>query len=157
MTSDREASRARLVESLCDHLASGRHADQWYCVDGNPSHQTIWRWRKEDGALDTAIEEARKAGAHVLVDQAVAIADGTHAIAKGPESYPGQRKTQCWARFEAAKRIYPQRYGDKVQVGGDGGAPIVVQSKAEREAELAAILVAAANRNDPQPDAEVSE
>lgn len=124
---DGETSRARLVVvgSLCEHLSDGRHADEWYGVGDNPSHQTIWRWRKADEAIDEAIEEARRAGAHVLIDQAVAIADGTHPAAKGPESYPGQRKTQCWARFEAAKRIHPQRYGDKVALGGDASAPAI--------------------------------
>lgn len=121
--SEASRARARIVESLCDHLADGKHADEWYGVGGNPSHQTIWRWGKADKAIAEAIEDARRAGSHVLVGQAVAISDGRHPIAKGPEDYPGQRRTQCWARFEAAKRINPQRYGDKVAIGGDAGAP----------------------------------
>ena len=127
--SEASRARARIVASLCDHLADGKHADQWYGVNGNPSHQTIWRWGREEKDLHDAIEEARKAGSHVIVGEAVSIADGTHPLAKGPEDYPGQRKTQCWARFEQAKRIHPQRYGDKVQVGGDPtGVPLEIKS-----------------------------
>jgi len=128
-----EASRARLavVESLCEHLSDGLHADQWYGKNGNPSHQTIWRWRRAYKPYDDAIEDARRTGSHVLIDQAVAIADGSHPVAQGPEAYPGQRKTQCWARFEAAKRINPARYGDKMALGGDASAPAIKVESAQ--------------------------
>lgn len=149
MTQIPDERRAALVDDLCGHLASGAHASQWYGQNGNPGHSAVWRWRKERPDWDEAIEAARAAGAHVLVDAAVAIADGEHPVAQGKEAYPGQRRTQVWARFEAAKRLNPRNYGDKVDVTSDGkrvGEPVDRDTAAR---EMAAILAMAAARTEP--------
>lgn len=115
-------SRASLVASLCEHLCAGNPASTWYADPANVDQKTIRRWGIQDPSIKAAVESARVEAQGVLIDQCREIADSDK-----PEAYPGQRKTQCWARLEAAKRINPQRYGDRQQVTGADGGGIVLR------------------------------
>jgi hypothetical protein len=52
----------------------------------------------------------------------------------------GHRKLQIETRLKLLAVWDPKRYGNKVQLGGDGGAPIKVEAQVEADTYLAALL-----------------
>jgi hypothetical protein len=56
------------------------------------------------------------------------------------EDMLGHRKLQIETRLKLLAVWDPKRYGNKVQLGGDGGAPIRVEAQVEADTYLAAIL-----------------
>lgn len=126
------------------------------CKEAGVAPRTVSGWKRKDETFRAAYARAREEGAESLVELAQEIAnDGSNDTYTDDEGHTrtdhdviARSKLRVDTLVKRAACFCPRVFGSRVQVGGDGGQPIVVQSKAEREAELAAILVQAAARAD---------
>ena len=133
---DREAVVNDICKQLCQGIPMAR-----ICEPVNmPNVTTVWLWEEEDKSIAQRIARARVIGAHKLVGEAVEIADAppgkTHmgVIDQGDVQ---NRKLRIWTRFEQAKRIAPERFGDKVSMEhtGAGGGPVQIANVPLTEAQ----------------------
>lgn len=137
------------AEAILDGLYEGRPLTA-ICAELGIGTQVVSKWKAKDEAFRRDFACAREEGAASRVDRA------TDAVDRATKDNWQVVKMQADHAMKVAACFCPRVFGSKVQVGGDGGAPIVVQtrSKAEQEAELAAILAQAANRLDAAGDAD---
>lgn len=129
------------AEKIIDALYEGRSLTD-ICAEIGIGTQVVSKWKAKDEEFRRAYACAREEGAAVRVERSIP------AVDKATTENWQVVKMQAEHALKIAACFCPRVFGTKVQVGGDGGQPIVVQSKAEREAELAAILVQAAARAD---------
>jgi len=134
---------ADIVEPLCAWLSEGRTLRDFCRQPGMPSRDTLEAWRRKHGEFAHRVARARDIGFDAIADQCATIADD--------EDKPGEDAQRSKLRVETRLKLLacwdPRRYGNKVQVGGDGGEPIKVAIDKDRaEKELASILANAANR-----------
>lgn len=137
-----------LAEKFCAALADGKSIRSVCKQDGMPSKATVFRWLREYPEFAKLYEVATDERADTLVDEIVEIADNCKTDADSIR----KAKLRIHARVEYAQKMKPKKYGNRVQLTGEGGGPIQHKTVTEMtDAELHAI----ANRNntDAIPDA----
>jgi hypothetical protein len=134
-----------VVASILDRLASGEPLAQ-ICRDQGMPHPTTWRdWCHADEALSIAYARARDDGFDAIAGEALRIADtprmgeivtekGDGTVERREEDMLGHRRLQIETRLKLLAKWDPKRYGDKVQLSGDGGGPIQLEA-VKRDAE----------------------
>lgn len=151
-----------IEDEIVEWISEGKTLRSYCRQDGKPARSTVHDWIHADDAFSARVARGKDVGFAAIADEALEIADtpcegvtttvdddGTKTVTG---DMLGHRKLQVETRLKLLACWDPRRYGNKVQVGGDGGSPIVVESKAKAEAELAAILSTAASRPDPGSD-----
>lgn len=139
-----------LVAEICERLSVGETMRQ-ICRDEHMPHWTqVYEWMARDEALSLRVAHAREAGFEALAEETLQISDtpvmgqkqvmGDKSTYTTVEDMLGHRRLQIETRLKLLACWSPKRYGNKVQVGGDGGAPIKVEAQVEAETLLAALL-----------------
>lgn len=107
---------------ICELLADGKHLTEISKMPGMPSVGTILGWAAGDRpGFGEAYARAREALATRLVAEALALVD--QPVKDGAEA--SALRTRADMRKWLASKLFPQRYGDKVeqtvqQLGADG-------------------------------------
>lgn len=129
-----EAVLATIVERLSD----GEPLAQICRDEGLPSYSTVYAWQQTMPHVSEAIGRARDEGEEV-------IAANTRNIARGLEGSSGdvQRdKLIIDTDLKLLAKWNPKKYGEKTQLTGDGGGPVVIATKEQRDAAVAAAIAA---------------
>jgi hypothetical protein len=130
-----------LAATFCAAIAEGGSLRAVCSRAGMPSKATAFRWLAEHADFRTMYEKATDDRADGHIEEIVDIADNcrldTESIQKA--------KLRIYARIEATQKMKPKKYGSKVQLTGDGGGAIRVQTAAAlTDDQLAAIAGGAA-------------
>lgn len=132
-----------LAAKFCAVIADGKTIRAACKLDGMPSKATIFRWLREHAEFEKMYELATDERADTLIDEIVDIADNCRVDADSIR----KAKLRIHARVEQAQRMKPRKYGNKMQLTGDGGGPVQHQvgklSDDELEAKIAALAAAA--------------
>ena len=94
--------------------------------EGMPCDDTVRAWADADPAFARDIARAREVGFDTIALDALAISDDR-------SDDPASRRVRVETRLKLLAKWDPKRYGDKVQIGGDGsGVPIMVATGVPR-------------------------
>ena len=123
-----------LKDYIIQRLSEGNFISVVCKEEGMPSPLELSRWRKADLQFAKDVEEARLMGCDVMAESTLAIADdGTNDTTLDEDgrvitnSDNAQRsKLRVWTRLELLKKMYPQKYGEKLDLnlGGQVGNPV---------------------------------
>jgi hypothetical protein len=117
-----------LAVRFCAALADGKRSIRAICAQkGMPSKATIFRWLRDVPEFLTMYEQAKDEQADTFVDEVVSIADECKPDADSIK----KAKLRIYARIEAAQKMKPKKYGQKLQLAGDGGGPIQAVTRVE--------------------------
>jgi hypothetical protein len=119
-------------------ISDGKPLREYCRQDGKPGRTTVHDWIHADAALAERVARAKDIGFAVLAEECLAIADTPQQGVTTTEDEDGtktvtgdmlgHRKLQVETRLKLLACWDPRRYGNKVQVGGDGGDPIKVET-----------------------------
>jgi len=131
-----------LAAKFCAVIADGKTIRAACKLDGMPSKATIFRWLREHAEFEKMYELATDERADTLIDEIVDIADNCRVDADSIR----KAKLRIHARVEQAQRMKPRKYGNKMQLTGEGGGPVQHQvgklSDDELDAKIAAMTAA---------------
>lgn len=124
-----------ITDALLRWIEDGRPLQQFCRQEGNPSRSVLYRWLEQDEDFAALFARARDLGADAIAEEALKIADTpvmgettTTSDKDGTtirrEDMVAHRKLQVWTRLQLLAKWNPKKYGDKLAIGGDGGAPI---------------------------------
>jgi hypothetical protein len=145
-----------LADQICDLVSNGVNLRKVCRMDGMPSWRTVYNWVVEHPEFASRLARAREMGYDALAEEALEIANTPHlgqkkvfssgagededSMTVTEDDMLGHRKLQIETRLKLLAVWDPKRYGNKVQLGGDGGNPIKVEAQVEAENLLSAIL-----------------
>jgi len=93
---------------------------------GMPCDDTVRIWAEKDAAFARDIARAREVGFDQIALDALTISDDRN-------DDPASRRVRVETRLKLLAKWDPKRYGDKLQLGGDGsGVPITIVSGVPR-------------------------
>jgi len=109
-----------LAAKFCAAIADGGSVRSVCKKADMPSKATVFRWLREYPEFAKMYELATDERADTLVDEIVEIADNCKTDADSIR----KAKLRIHARVEQAQRMKPKKYGNRVQLTGEGGGPI---------------------------------
>lgn len=146
-------------EEIVAWISEGKTLREFCRQEGKPARRTVDEWRLNDPEFSARVTRARDEGFGQIAEECMEIADDAsndwmQRIGKDGEEtgwqLNGDHVQRSKLRIETRLKLLacwdPRRYGNKVQVGGDGGEPINVTNKGDAVKELASILATAAAR-----------
>ena len=129
-----------IADKICDGLADGRSLRSICMADDMPSQSTVFRWLADErfAGFRERYARAREAQADAIFDEALDIADdgsndwmerqredgATDEVVN--HEHIARSKLRIDTRKWMAGKLSPKKYGEKLQLAGDGGGPIVV-------------------------------
>lgn len=149
----------KVMDEVCDWLASGRTIRDYCRQDGKPSDVALYQRVAVDPDLGSRIAHARAQGADRIAEEALAIADTPQegvtitddkdGRKEVREDMLGHRKLQVETRLKLLAKWNSGRYGDKTSVEHSGtiGDGLTDEQRTQR---LAEILKAARARKKPK-------
>jgi hypothetical protein len=145
-----------LADRICDLVSNGVNLRKVCRMDGMPAWRTVYDWVVEKPDFAARLARAREMGYDSLAEEALEISNtpeiGTKKVYSSgadekkdsvtvtEEDMIAHRKLQIETRLKLLAVWDPKRYGNKMQVGGDGGDPIKIRAQVEAEELLDAIL-----------------
>lgn len=109
-----------LAATFCAAIADGGSLRAVCAMKGMPSKATVFRWLRDQPDFVKLYEQATDDRADTHVDEIIEIADKCPA----DKDAVAKAKLRIYARIEAVQRMKPRKYGNKMQLTGDGGGPI---------------------------------
>ena len=114
-------------------VSSGKFISEICRLAWMPSVRAVNDWGKRDPAFAKALEAARLQGCDVLAESCLAIADDGRndyvdedGKLRADTDHIQRSKLRVWTRLELLKKMYPKKYGDKVDLnhGGQSDNPV---------------------------------
>jgi hypothetical protein len=109
-----------IAAKFCAAIADGGSLRAVCAKKDMPSKATVFRWLRDNPDFAKLYEQATDDRADAHVDEIIEIADKC----KADKDEVAKAKLQIYARIEAVQRMKPRKYGNKVQLTGDGGGAI---------------------------------
>ena len=135
-----------MVERVCEVIetTSGSLEDAFYDRDDLPAYRTVLNWERDHAEFVPRLSRAREIRAHVMVENALAIADESDRdtitkTGRNGEEYDspnGEWMARSRLRYESRKwhasKLNQRVYGDKqaIDLGGQPGNPLKTESVA---------------------------
>jgi hypothetical protein len=145
-----------IADQICDLVSNGVNLRKVCRMEGMPAWRTVYDWVVAHPEFATRLARAREMGYDSLAEEALEISNTPHigqkkvfssgagededSMTVTEDDMLGHRKLQIETRLKLLAVWDPKRYGNKVQLGGDGGNPIKVEAQVEAENLLSAIL-----------------
>jgi len=145
-----------IAEQICELVSNGVNLREVCRMEVMPSWRTVYNWVVEKPDFASRLARARELGYDSLAAEALKISDTPHlgqkkvfssgagedddSMTVTEEDMLGHRKLQIETRLKLLAVWDPKRYGNKVQLGGDGGSPIKIEAQVEADTYLAALL-----------------
>lgn len=111
-----------LAEKVCSAIADGKTIRAAAKLPGMPSKASIFRWLREHEEFQKLYEVATDERADAMIDEIVEIADNCKTDADSIR----KAKLRIWARVEQAQKMKPKKYGQKMELSGNGPAGSIV-------------------------------
>lgn len=124
-----------IADEICERLAKGEPLAQ-ICKDDNmPAVRTVSDWKAAHAAFSADFAHAREEGFDQIASECLDIADETsndtvygESGARANTEWISRSKLRIETRLKLLAKWDPKRYGDKVQLTGDGGGPLETKS-----------------------------
>lgn len=124
-----------LADAICTRIASGESLRSICEDEAMPAQSTVYLWLMREQGFSEQYARARELQAETFVDEIVEIADDGHNDwmlrkfgndERWVENGEAMRRSQIRidARKWHASKLAAKKYGDKVQVAGDGGGAV---------------------------------
>ena len=135
---------AEIVEECLDALADGMTLTAFCSEPDRPERRSIVRHVKNHPELAERFTAAREMGFDALAEEALELLDEDIPVDDKGRTDTGlvqQRKAQADARLRLLSKWCTARYGEKLQLGGDGEQPIRLTNtdRMERLLKLTAV------------------
>lgn len=111
-----------IAAEICEWLANGGNLISYCAIEGNPSHSMIYRWLEQQEGFREAYARSREVQAHADAENLNSLAEEARAGRIDPAA---ARVAADILKWTASKRL-PKAYGDKVTVGSDTNAPLII-------------------------------
>jgi len=145
-----------IADQICDLVSNGVNLRKVCRMEGMPAWRTVYDWVVARPEFAARLARAREMGYDALAEEALEIANTPHigqkkvfssgagededSMTVTEDDMLGHRKLQIETRLKLLAVWDPKRYGNKMQIGGDGGDPIKIKAQVEAEELLDAIL-----------------
>lgn len=129
--------RDAVTAEICSRVSNGEHL-RGICRENHmPNFSVVYDWINEDEDFAQRFARARETGADAIAYEALEIADtpveaireklsdGKREVTK--EDALGHRRLQVETRIKLLAKWFPKKYGDKQEITGPDGGPLVVQ------------------------------
>lgn len=144
---------AKLTDELVLWVSEGKTLAD-FCRKHELGRRTVYDWLEADAGLSARFARARDLGADAIADEILRIADdGLNDTYVDDEGKPRtdndviqRSKLRVETRLKLLAKWFPQRYGDKLQVGGAADLPALQLTHEQRAERINAILSTARNR-----------
>lgn len=132
-----------IADAICAGLSDARSLRSICLADDMPHQATVCRWLGEKERFREQYARAREAQADAIFDEMLDIADDGSNDWMQREREDGsidevlnhehvqRSKLRIDARKWMAGKLAPKKYGDKLQLAGDGGGPIAIAITSE--------------------------
>lgn len=110
-----------MMRQVCLWIAKGKTVRSFCQQPGTPAARTVYSWLDKDPVFAEEFRTARLIGHDMLAQECLDIADS------GNELNIKHRRLQIWTRLQLLARWDTARYGERIQVGGDGALPLRLQ------------------------------
>lgn len=129
LPNNERADRAEQCEALCSWVAKGKSVRSYCARPNTPSMRTVYVWLEKDIVFADAFRRAKAVGYDALAQECLDIADAPLLDGDGADTELRQRQLRIGTRLKLLARWDTTRYGDKLQLGGDGGHPIQLSNE----------------------------
>ena len=124
------------ADYICRELAEGRSLRKICEDEGMPSAGTVCRWLTESETFQQQYARAREAQADALFEQILDIADDgkndttidDDGNIRTDHDVIARSRLRVDARKWMAGKLRPKKYGDRLELAGDGDNPLVTKS-----------------------------
>lgn len=136
-----------LFDSICSEISTSNRGLVSICKDKSLNAKTFYDWIKEDSDLSNKYARAKELQAEYLAEEIILIADDSSRDTiiheeTGTESFNSEFAARSRLRVDARKwiasKLYPKKYGEKVQneVTVDTSiAQIIVKQASDKKAD----------------------
>jgi len=127
-----------LARRICDLVAEGASLETVGELPDMPSRRLMRGWLEDHPDFERRYEIARRERTDNLVDEAISIADSV----RGTDSNAavGAAKLAVDTRRWLASKLLPERFGDRLELSGKDGAPLLPAADPEPGKVALAIL-----------------
>lgn len=123
-----------VAQRICTELSEGKSLRTICLAENMPDRTTVFDWLAKNGEFANQYARAREAQADKLAEEIIEIADDgrndTYMTEEGVEMTDhdviARSKLRVDARKWYASKLAPRKYGDKMTLGGDSEAPLVI-------------------------------
>ena len=143
----------KAADKICKDLSEGIPLAEICRGTGMPSVRTVSNWKREHPEFGSAFTRAREDGFDAIAEEALRIADtpvdGVEVekdekgkiIKTKHGDMLGHRRLQIETRLKLLAKWSPNRYGDKIAIGGaDDLPPIKTMTDEDLDAKIAAAM-----------------
>lgn len=131
------------ADAICERIADGESLRAICRDEGMPSKATVFRWLAANEAFQDQYARAREAQADSLFDDVLEIADDSRNdwMERNGEGDPGwalngdhiqRTRVRIDARKWMAGKLRPKVYGEKLDLSGNVGLTVNLESDAEK-------------------------
>jgi hypothetical protein len=106
-----------IASYICEQVANGEKLKSIYDRPEMPKRSTVYQWLAKHEEFAEMYARAQEDRADFFADEIVEISDDE-------KSDPNSRRVRIDARKWTAAKLRPRRYGEKLEVGGEGGGPL---------------------------------
>jgi len=125
-----------LAAKFCAAIADGNTIRTVCKMKGMPSKATVFRWLRDHPDFAKMYEVATDERADTMIDEIVEIADSCKTDADAIR----KAKLRIHARVEQAQRMKPRKYGNQLQLTGEGGGPVEAKTSLDVASLPTAVL-----------------
>lgn len=121
------------ADAIIEWVSVGKPLREFCRLEGSPPWRTVYSWLEAEEGFAARFARARLMGADAIAEQALEIADTplegvrTEVDDKGTktvhEDMLGHRRLQVDTRLKLLAKWFPQKYGEKLAVGGADDMP----------------------------------
>jgi len=143
-----------LAIEICRRIAEGESLTKVAKADGMPSTSTVYRWLRDKEDFAKLMRLAHSDQAHTRFNEAIEIADEAppmfvddKGIRRIDPAGVQQQRLRVDTRKWAAAKLMPKVYGERIELTGAAGQPLMPRPEPVDQLELArrvAFLLAAA-------------
>ena len=133
-----------IADEICDSLAEGKSMVEICRADHMPNPSTVYRWLEANEAFRNRYARAREDQADTLADEIIDIADDAQndwMERQGDDASIGwqvngehvqRSKLRIESRKWIAAKLKPKKYGERVELGGNVGMTVNLESDANK-------------------------
>lgn len=120
-----------VVDMICTQIMEGKSLAEICRQKNYPPYHVICRWRQKHPEITEMFNQAYKDRAEYLVGEAQELVDGCEETQEAINKVKAQADVRKWI----ASKDAPNRYGTKVEVSGEIGATLVIETGIRRKGD----------------------
>lgn len=120
--------KQELLQDLIAWISDGKPLREWCRQPGKPHFTTVYDWLEADESMNLRFARAREDGHDIIADKCIELAD----TVPGDQTEVAWRRLQIETRLKLLAKWNPKKYGDRVDLGHEGGITLNVVTNVPR-------------------------